>query len=328
MKAAVLHGPRDLRVEEIEDPKLTPDGAILKVKACGICGGDLPWYEKGGFPGSRSVEGHEWSGEVVEVGANVARLKVGDRLAMGGYGAYAEYFGMPNAGGGFMMPDDMSYEVGATVEPMSIGLALAMKTEPQVGDSLAVLGAGAIGQGTMQAFKAMGVGKTIITDLEDSRLEVAKILGADTTINAAKENVAERISEATSGMGADIVAICCDAAEATNQAFEVVRGGGLYRMQVMGADPATVGDAMSFGGKVGIVAGFAQQMPSAGLVIQKSLRVVGNWGGRMSQAFELVRTGRVKTEPLITHGFPLDDITEAFETALKRDMAMKVMINP
>ena len=89
MKAAILHGPKDLRVEDVSDPELEPDGAIIRIKATLICGGDLPWYERGGMGMAglgHPIEGHEWSGEVVEVGANVTNIKTGDRVPTAGYG--------------------------------------------------------------------------------------------------------------------------------------------------------------------------------------------------------------------------------------------------
>ena len=94
MKAAVFHGPRDFRIEEVNGPTLGPDGAIIRVKASGICGSDLHIYNQGGTAQSRGVLGHEFSGEVVEVGANVTDVKPGMRVAVGGTGAYAEYVGI------------------------------------------------------------------------------------------------------------------------------------------------------------------------------------------------------------------------------------------
>lgn len=336
MKAAILHGAKDFRVENVSEPKLEPDGIIVRVKACGICGSELHCYESG-LPSeaeripriqavSISMFGHEWSGEVVEVGANVTHVKPGSRIIGSGYGAFAEYVSL-SARRGMPLPDDMSYEVGATVEPTGIGMNLVMKAEPEAGNTVAVFGAGMIGQCTWQIFKAMGASKVIVSEVAKKRLEVAKALGADMVINATEEDVVEKVHETTSGMGADIVAICCTSPVAFQQAFEVVRGGGIYQMQVMG-NP-TVTDPFVPGGKIVMVAGPGQfEWRLSNVVIQKSLRLIGSWGGNTKGVLDLIQAGKVNTEPLITHEFSLDKINEAFETQLKRDESVKVLVKP
>jgi len=339
MKAAILHGPKDFRVEEISDPKLEPDGIILRVKAFGICGSELPLYERG-LPADRvrergaeaislAMTGHEFSGEVAEVGANVTNVKPGDRVTAGGYYGFSEYRSI-TARAVMPIPDDMSYEVGATIEPVGIGVGLAMKAEPTLGDTVVVLGAGMIGQGTWQVFKAMGASRIIVTDIAKKRLEIARELGADVVINAAEEDAVAKVNEVTSGLGADIVAYCCTAPAAFHQAFEMVRGGGLYQIQVRGV--TNIGgrpiDAQSLGGKVAIVAAPPQVEWQPRIVFMKALRIVGNWGGNMRQAYNLMRAGKINTKPLITHEFPLDKINEAFETASKINEAVKVIVKP
>ena len=146
-------------------------------------------------------------------------------------------------------------------------------------------------------------------------------------INAAEEDPVEKINEVTSGLGADIVAICTTSPTAFQQAFEAVRGGGLYQMRFKGVPPAEIKDPMGLGGKVVMVAGSppTEWRPP---IIQKVLTIRGAWGGRMRQAFDLLVAGKVNTEPWITHTFPLDKINEAFETGLKRDESVKVIVKP
>ena len=328
MKAAILHGPKDLRIEEVDDPKLEPDGVILRVRACGVCGGDLGWYERGGWGGAapQSIEGHELSGDVVDVGANVTRFKMGDRVGVGAYGGYAEYIAVK---GGFPLPDDMSYEVGATIEPIGVSTLMAMNAEPQGGETVVVFGAGAIGQGAWQVFKAMGASKAIVVEVAKRRLEVAKSTGADMVIDATKEDPVTKVNEVTSDVGADIVALCTTSPVAWQQAFEMVRGGGLYQMQVkpVPAPPGQPHSPFSAGGKVVIVAG----TPPSGWsppIVQKCIRVIGSWGGRGKEAYDLLMAGKVNSEQWITHTFPLENIREAFEAALDRDNSVKVMVNP
>ena len=337
MKQAILHGPREFKVENISDPELDPDGIIIRVKAIGICGSELPLFEQG-LPGdrvkehglqtvSKSMLGHEWSGEVVDVGANVTNIKVGDRVLQAGYGGFVEYYAatrIPSA-----LPDNMSYEVGATVEPMGIGMHVAHNAEPVVGDTVAVLGAGMIGQGAAQIFKAMGVGKVIVSDVAKNRLEAAKALGADLVINAAEEDPVEKIDEVTSGLGVDIVVDAAGHPAVFKQAFEIVRGGALYQRQIRGITSGPLLNEPK-GGKVMMVATYHQAVDEwlPNVLYRKSLRVIGSWGGRGAQALALMQAGKVNTKPLITHQFSLDDINEAFETALKRDEAIKVLVKP
>ncbi len=330
MKQAILQGPRDFRVEEVDDPKAGPDDIIIRVKAVGLCGSELPLFQRG-LP-SPAVEaqgleaashaslGHEWSGEVVEVGANVKDVKVGERVLQPGYGGFVEYYVTQR--GSMRMPEGMSYEVGATVEPTGIAMKAAMKTEPKPGDTVAVIGAGPIGQIGLQIYREMGASKVIVTEIAKRRLVSAEALGADLVIDAANEDPVEKVLEATSGEGVDIVAIFTDSSDAWQYAFQLVRGGGLYHSIVM-KKPVTNPE----GGRVVMIAGSPPpnwQSP----IMQKELTVRGSWGGSMKEGLEFVAAGRVNTRDLITHEFPMDDINEAFEMQLTRDESIKVLVKP
>lgn len=349
MKTAVLHGPRDFRIEDVDDPQLAPDGAIVRIEAFGICGSELPHYtggfrsevveERGLVRASMSMTGHEFSGEVVEVGPNVTNVKPGDRVAAGGYGGYSEYIHVPTARGCISLPDDMSYEVGAMIEPVGIAAGVVTKAEPQAGDTVVVLGAGMIGQGTWQMFKAMGASRVIVTDLNRIRVDTAKKLGADVVINASEEDPIEKVNELTSGMGADIVVDAAGEAETFRQMFEMVRGGGLYQIQVSGVPTdrhtsikvsGKAIDPMSLGGKVVFVGTYEEPIKEwlPNVVYRKALRIVGNWGGMMGPAYKLMAEGKIVTEPLATHRFPLAEINEAFEQQLRRNESIKVFVNP
>jgi len=339
MKAAVFSGVREFRIEDVEEPKLEPNGAIIKIKAVGICGSDLHIYNMGGTDNSRGVLGHEFSGEVVDVGANVTGITPGMRVAVGGSGAYAEYVGLQRAAIGmnlFPLPDHISLEEGAMTEPASVGVNAADRAEPQEDDIVVVLGAGMIGQGTWQAFKAKGAGCVVVCEMGRKRLEVTRDLGPDVVIDAAEEDVLERINEITSGEGADIVADCAGSASALQQAVEMVRGGGYWQM--------TRGTAMANrfrqrnrpafsmlndGGKIMLMSVYEQTVewqPTP--VMVKGVRMIGCIAGRMGDALELMKAGKIKTKSLVTHEFPLTEITEAFEMQARPDKAVKVLIKP
>ena len=320
MKAAILNGPKDFRVEDVSDPELDPDGIIVRVKACGVCGSELPMYQQGSWPDGRvhPIEGHEWCGEVVEVGTNITGIRLGDRVTqMRRYEGFAEYIAITDLDRVLKLPNDMPYEVGATLEPLGVSVYVATEAQPTLGDTVAVLGAGMIGQGVWQAFRAMGVSKVIVTDVAPKRLEAAKALGADVVINAAEEDPVERIKEITAGSGADIVVDAAGFAGALQQAFDMARG--------RPPGPATPG------GKVMLAASYfqpAEVMIQPRSVLTKNIRLIGCVGSRMKEALDLMRAGRINTKPLVTHRFPLDQINEAFEAAAKRDEVIKVVVEP
>ena len=317
MKAAILRGPRDFRLEDVSDPELKPDGVIVRIETCGICGSELPMYQLGRWPDGREhpIDGHEWSGEVIEVGTNVTNLELGDRITIFQYGGFAEYIGIDNAKHVYKLPDNVSYEEGATIDPLGVSLYVATTAEPDPSDTAVVLGAGTIGQGVWQAFKAMGVSRTIVTDVVGRRLEVAKELGVDVAINSAEEDPVARVKEITSGKGADIVVDAAGYAQALQHAFEMVRER----------------DAQLIGGKVLVAASYFQPVEvtiQPRLLLTKNLKVIGCVGGMMREALDLIHTGKVNVKPLITHEFPLDQINEAFEAATGRDDSIKVMVKP
>ena len=339
MKAASLQGPKDFKVENTDDPVLQPDGIIVKVKACGICGSDLHRWHQGGTQQAQRILGHEWSGEVIEVGSNVSDISQGDRVCVAGAGAYAEFVGVPMAivnRNVFPLPDDMSYEVGATIEPISCGVNAAKRAEIKPDDIVVVLGAGMIGQGTWQAFKAMGAAKVIVSEIGEKRLDITRSLGPDVLINAADEDPLSIVNEITEGRGADIVADCAGSASAMQQANTMVRGGGYWQMMQMRASGTTPKpgermalDIISDGGKIMLVATYENPVEwNPTIPLAKGVRLIGCIAGRLGDSLELMRAGKIKTETLVTHEFPLDKITEAFEMQSRPEEAVKVVIKP
>jgi len=322
MKAASLFAPRYMKVQDVPQPRVLPEGIVVKVKACGICGSDLHIYKRGApMMAMQQILGHEYSGDVVEVGENVVGVQKGDRvLALSG-GAYAEYVSVPMAMLNvtvFHLPDELSYEVGATVEPLTLGVHAATRAQPKAEDTVAIIGAGMIGQGTLQAFKAMGVSRVIVSEMGKKRLEVAKAMGADIVINAAEEDTISRIFEITDGMGADIVAECAGAPVTFQQALDIVRSGGMLQA-----------DMLRPGGKIILEAVYEEPIQWEPVnAITKGVEMIACFGGAFPPTIDLLKTGKIDTKPLITHEFPLDKIQEAFATQLKPEEAIKVLIKP
>ena len=336
MKAAVLHGAFDIRIEDIPQPQVERDGILVKVKACGICGSDLHRYKAGDQ--GRMIFGHEFSGDVIEVGSAVAEIEMGDRVTGFGYrpcqqcywcklgqpqrcsamafvgyelpGALAEYVSIPRAQLGrtiFRLPDALSYEVGATVEPLSVAAFAVRRAQPQAENTVVVLGAGMIGLCVAQVLKAMGVSKVLVSGRRAKRLEAAKQSGADLVIDAATKDPVREVREATSGVGADIVVECSGAPAAFHRAFDMVRGGG----------------------KIILVGVFEQKVDwDPNVALNKNVTIIGCLGGHFPRSIEFLQSGKVKTRSLITHELPLSQTKEAFEIQLKAQDAIKVLLKP
>jgi len=346
MRAAVYRGPGRLTVEDVPMPDPGADDVVVKVHACGVCGSDLHGYRAGLWVEPGEIMGHEWAGELVARGANVQHLRVGDRVAVGGGGgglggggggksvgyglpgAFAEYVRIPGAhvpGRVARIPDELSYDEAAALEPLRCGLHAAALADPQVNDWAVVLGAGMIGLSCMQALKLRGSCRTIVVDVSDRRLELARELGADVTLNGARDDVVARVKEITGeghyrwgaqargrwspGARADVVVEAAGTARTLMQALELVRHGG------------TVAQIALFEEEVAF---------DPTIVTQKQIRLQGCAGFGLApfeQAADLVRSGRVRLAPLITHRFPLERIGEALRLT-RSGNAGRVVLTP
>ncbi len=227
-QAAVLYAPHDVRMEERSMPTVGPRDVLVEVKAVGVCGSDVHYYEHGRI-GSYIVRqplilGHEASGVIVDVGEEVPKSRIGERVAIepgipdgiceqcrsGHYNLCpnVRFFGTPPIDGAFTnfvtvpesfaynLPDSMSDAEGALIEPLSVGLWACRKARLRGGDHVLVTGAGPIGLVAMLVALALGAGEVTITDVYPQRLEVAKKLGATRALNVAKESLADAHLEA------------------------------------------------------------------------------------------------------------------------------------
>ena len=336
MKAAVMHGAKDIRTETVPDPVCEPHGVIIKVNACGVCGSDLHVYKEDGHNGT--IFGHEFSGDIVEVGADVKGIATGTRctavgfspcgkcfwckqgkahrcqaMALLGYqfpGAMAEYVHVPFAALGrsiFPLPEELTYEDGASVEPLSISYFSVNRGQPKPDEVVAVIGLGVIGLYAVQVLKAMGVEKILAAGRRPARLAAAKLCGADVVIDAAKVDSLAAVMEATEQMGVNTVVECAGNQTTFDQAVAMARGGGKILLVGIYEDPL-------------------DWQPLS--VISKNLTLVGCLGGNFRAVIELLKSGKVKTKNLISHAFPLDQAAEAFQTQLQDPTAIKVMIKP
>ncbi len=200
MKVSMMTAPGETRVVDMPKPTVGPNDALIKIRACGICGSDAFYISLGGLPGreGRTPLGHEPAGEVVEVGNDVTGIAVGDHVVInpmaapsgiigngGATGALADYLLIEHAVRGKsleVVPEHIPFEVAALNEPMAVARHGVNRCQPRASDKVVVFGAGPIGLGATIGFKSLGVSHVVVADLIPARLEKALKVGADAVI--------------------------------------------------------------------------------------------------------------------------------------------------
>jgi L-iditol 2-dehydrogenase len=343
MKAAFLTGIRQMEIRETSPPELSdPRSVLLRVGVVGICGSDVHYYTAGRI-GSLVCKypewtGHECAGTVVAVGDQVKRLKVGERVAVDplitcghcdqclsgrehtcrnqaflacpgqATGAMAEYLVMPEKSC-YAIPDVMTMEQAAVVEPLSIGLYAQRLAKMQPGAKIAILGSGPIGLCVLLSSRAACDCTVYATDLFDERLELARRCGAAWTGNAKLTDVVQAIRE-LEPLGVDFVFECAGQQETLDQAIELLTPGGTVLM--IGIPEV---DRVSF---------------SIHTLRRKEiqLRSVRRQNQCMAPAIELVSNGAINIDQLVTHHFALAETKQAFDlVADYRDGVVKAIIH-
>jgi len=334
VKAAVYRGIRDIDVEEVAKPKLDPGEALIRVKACGICGSDLHMYKHGlfldlGVPmGSGRVMGHEWSGEVVEINGKASDLKAGDRVSFAIYGASAEYIKLPASLAPIVphVPDSVSYEDAATAEPLANSVHSVDLANPISEQTVVVMGLGIVGLGVIQVLKALHSVRIIAIDISDNRLAMAMQLGADDTINARKEDPVQKVFELA---GSARIQFMDEPIGNIDVAFDWAG------VSIDNMGQSTLEQCLQMVKQNGTVVLGAVSEKSFQIdfnhVMRKGIRLFGSWGWTLpeySKALELIELGKIDRKHLITHQFPLERAKEAYETAANAEEAIKVLIKP
>ncbi len=332
-----------MELREVSDPQIrSPREVLIRMKAVGVCGSDIHYYLTGRI-GSQVVHypftvGHEGAGEVVAVGKAVTRVQVGDRIAFDpampcgecdqcragrphtcrhlkflgnpgqAEGCLSEYIVLPE-GSCYPLRENSSYEWGAFSEPLSIGTYAVRLAGEMVGKKIAILGSGPIGMSVLLPVLAYGAEAVYVTDKIDERLTLAKHAGAVWTGNPDKEDVVAGILE-EEPPGMDLVFECCGQQEAVDQAIRLLKPGGMLLI-------------------VGIPEKDTWTFPVDELRHKEiTIRNVRRQNDCVQEALDLIETGRVDVDPLITHHFPFEQTPEAFElVAGYRDGVMKAMIN-
>jgi NADPH2:quinone reductase len=342
MKAAVLYGRRDLRVEEVDKPELSANDVLVKVRACGVCMTDLHMFTWE-FPVQTPVIlGHEFSGEIVKIGNGVEGLREGDRIAVdpilscgncspcvagrdnlcgnarsiGGAGnvvingAFAEFVSVSAKAIG-RIPSTMSFEQGAFVEPLGCCIHGLDKSRVKVGEKVILIGAGTIGLLLLQLVRLGGSSLTVVVDVKTDRLNLAKKLGADIVVNPIDSDLTEQVKTLTQNEGVDLCIECVGSPSTTKQALKVVRPGG--RVIIFGVSP--VNAEMNF---------------SPFDIYFREIEINGTYAitrDSFRRSIALLSSNRIDVSSLITERFELNDIRRAFELAEKKE-GLKKLIHP
>lgn len=346
-KTAFLYGPHDLRIEEIDVPKLKPGQILVQTGACGICGSDVECYEGGSAEGRYDIgpytPGHEWGGRIAEVGNDVKTLKpgmkvTGDCVMACGVCRNCKNGLMPSAClsmretgfrpdspggmGEYMVieekyvhriPDKWTYEEGAWVETFSVGYFGIWGNGGYIdaSDTAVILGAGPIGLSVLITAAVSGA-RTIVVDPFENRRKVALQYGAHEVIDPSKVPLKEQIMEITAGRGGSVVVEASGNDQAIASIFDIA--GHSARVRLIGH---------SIGRKVPI---------EIGKTIWKTLQITGA-GGTKDFSSRTIRfmdgiSQRFSFTGLITHRFPFEQLLEAFDVAIhKKAEAIKVMLN-
>ncbi len=335
MRRISIHAANDVRFDEVPVPEPGATDVLVRVAACGICGSDLSYIAMGGLPvggGGPMPLGHEFSGTVHAVGAAVTSVRVGDRVAInpeaagnrigngGPCGGFAPYVLVRNVTADaclYRLPDSLTFQQGALVEPLAVGMHALNQAEVQPTDKVVVFGAGPIGLGSIVCLRYRGVPNIIAVDLSDTRLAIARQLGASAVCNPSggdpwttirEHQGAELVHGAMPAVGADVYIETAGAAPVVRDVFEHAK----------------------FGARLIIVAIHKQEVSLPMLhVMAKELTIRGAmaYPTEFPAVIEMLASGRVDVSAMITHQFEFAEFAEAVATAHRPDKAGKVMVN-
>jgi len=339
MKAAVFTAPFRIELQEIPEPEPQPNEVKIKIKAAGICGSEVHAYNgTHPFRHPPAIMGHELSGEVVAVGAAVQGFRAGDRVVVEPQktcgtciycqgtdyylckqkvvlgtttwnGAFGEYVSAPEEIV-YHLPENMSYEEGALVEPLAVGLHAVRQSSVKLGSSVVVIGSGTIGLATIACAKAQGAGHIIAADVIDFNLKVAEKMGATRLVNAKREKLAEVVAKEVHPAGADI-------------GFDAA------------GYPAVVDDLLSVTrrrGEIVLIALFEEPV-----VIKNSFGIIGGEinikGVQMYRrddfqaAIDMIRLRRVDVKPLVSHRLSVEEAQKGLEILYRKsEDVIKVLL--
>ncbi|MGH3088085.1 MAG: zinc-dependent alcohol dehydrogenase [Rubrobacteraceae bacterium] len=338
MLAAVFHGPDNLSVEEVPRPRPGAGEVVIKVSRCGICGTDLHIL-RGDFPAPNLplIIGHEFAGEVVEVGDGVNNTRPGDKatvdiniscgscyfcrhnqklfcphvrqLGVHDAGGMAEYVLAP-ATNVYVLPESMPVEAAAYIEPLACAVHGQDRVGIEAGEIVAIVGGGPMGLAHAVLARLNGASHVIVSEPMRSRRELAQTLGADTIVDPMSADAVERVLEATDGRGADVVIEAVGSVPTYQDALSMVRRGGRF-----------------------LAYGAATQDAEMALrpfdVYSKELTIVGSYAGTYEtwpKAIALISNGRFDPSRIVDEVRPLGEAAEAIESLEKDKSVVKIQV--
>jgi L-iditol 2-dehydrogenase len=335
-RAAIMYSTHDIRLEEVPVPEPGPKEVLVEIGAVGVCGSDVHYYEEGRI-GSFVVReplilGHESMGTIVALGEEVTKHEVGERVTLepgvpdgtcrecraGRYNLCpnVQFFATPPVNGAFTnyvnihedfaftLPDNLSDNAGALMEPLSVGIWSCRKAKVEAGDHVLVTGAGPIGLLAMQVALAQGATQVTITDVAPKRLAMAEKTGATRTINVSEEPLSE------AGVEVDALIECSGNERALGDGIRCIRPAGT----------AVV---------VGMGPGEESNIPLA-LIQNKEIWLTGTfrYANTYPAAIELAATGKVDLDAIVTGYYGLEETEEALQASRKDPGNVKPMVVP
>jgi len=334
---AIVSAPGKVEFQEKRISELSSKEVLIGVKASSICGSDLHIF-KGRHPAAPLpvAIGHELSGEVLQIGEDVSKVKKGDKVVVEpviicgecdfcrrseynlcmnisfqyrkGQGAFAPYY-VAKEDWVHPLSEKVSFEEGALIEPLSVALHAVKKGNLQLGHTIAIFGAGPIGLLVLLLTRLSGIRETFVVDIQDHRLKKAKELGAYYRLNNLKEDAVQKVLEETSHLGVDRAFEAVGLESTLVQSLRVLKKGGTSIL-------------------VGIFENQEVRIP-ANIFVQKEIALIGSLGycWDFQSALKLVEEGNIKLREIITHVLPLSSIQKGFELLLDpKSEAIKVVI--
>ena len=344
MKACVLHGIGRLIYEDVPDPIPKTGEVLLKIKASGICGSDISRVFKKGTYSFPTIPGHEFAGEIVDIGKGVSSSLIGKSAAVfpllpcfscnmcetgeyascGDYnyfgsrcdGGFAEYIAVPVWN--LVMCDGLSYEEMAMAEPAAVSLHALRRAGAMFGDTVAIFGAGAIGLMTAAFAKASGASKVILFDIDNKKLEFAKQIGWEYVQNPVSDKWLEEFKNTTDGKGADLSIEASGSPQAACCCFKTAKP--LSRVVLMGNPEGDMN----------------LKQDAYWEILRKQLTIFGTWNSSYTSykndwrdALDAFLTGKADVKPLVTHRFDLTKHEKAFCLLMdKTQFSCRVVFNP
>ncbi len=346
MLAAVYHGPHDIRLEEVPLPQTGPGEAVMRVRAASVCATDLRIFNHGHFKipeGAVRILGHELAGEIVAVGEGVMGLTSGMRVAVApnvgcgscwecvqGYnnlcpdydafgitldGGFAEYMLITapavQQGNVVEMPDNLSFVEAALNEPLSCCYNAQQACRLAPGETMVIIGAGPMGLMHIGLARNSGASQVIVSEVQEDRARQAAEFGADLVVDPSKRDLKEAVLEATGGRGADVVIVAVGSAELQEQAVELAARRGRVNFFA------------------GLAAGRDRACVNSNWIHYGQVTVTGTTGSnhrQYRQTLQMLASGRLSLQPLVTAKRPLQEVEAALADAASGEHLKVVLI--